>query len=837
VARGKLRIYLGAAPGVGKTYAMLNEGWRRYARGTDVVVGYVETHGRSNTASQLRDLPIVPRHEIPYRGQALEEMDVDAVLARRPVVALVDEMAHTNVPGSRNEKRWQDINELLAAGIDVISTVNIQHLASLNDVVERITGITQRETVPDAVVREADQIELVDMHPEALRRRMAHGNIYPPDKVDAALGHYFRAGNLGALRELALLWVTDRVDEELAAYRKRYGIEEPWETKERIAVALTGAPGGDELLRRASRMAARVNGELIGVHVRSADGYARHEGPGLDAQRQLLAELGGRYAEVTGADVGRALVNFARAENATQLVLGATDRSRWSELVRGSVINRVVRDARPIDVHVMSPSGSEATVMPRGPRRLRPAEVPPRRRQIGWVLGIVGIVALAAGLSPFRSSLGLPGGLLCLLLAVAAVATIGGAPPAAAATVVASLGADFFLTEPIHSFRISRGADIVAVVVFFAVAAIFSVLVDGLARRGIQVTRARAEAEALARLAGRSVVSGAEALPDLVGELRRTFDLDGVAVLVPTEGGWRTLAAAGGPVASRPEDAPFSAELDNDAVLVLAGDALSAEDTRLVAAFVAQLRQAQERMRLEGEAASATELAEANSLRGAILTAVSHDLRTPLASIKAAATSLLSDEVDWDPDQAKAFAKTIDAQSDRLTHLVANLLDMSRIQAGAVKPAIRPVDVEDMLYNAVATLGPVAPSVVIDLAEVLPPVAVDPGLMERALANVMDNAVAWSPPGTAVRVEAGRAGEDVDIRVIDQGPGVPREARERVFEPFQRLGDGAGASAHGIGLGLAVAKGFTQASGGELMVEDTPGGGATFVFSLRRAER
>jgi two-component system sensor histidine kinase KdpD len=377
----------------------------------------------------------------------------------------------------------------------------------------------------------------------------------------------------------------------------------------------------------------------------------------------------------------------------------------------------------------------------------------------------------------------------------------------------------------------------VAVVVFFAVAAIFSVLVDGLARRGIQVTRARAEAEALARLAGRSVVSGAEALPDLVAELRRTFDLDGVAVLVPTEGGWRTLAAAGGPVASRPEDAPFSAELDNDAVLVLAGDALSAEDTRLVAAFVAQLRQAQERMRLEGEAASATELAEANSLRGAILTAVSHDLRTPLASIKAAATSLLSDEVDWDPDQAKAFAKTIDAQSDRLTHLVANLLDMSRIQAGAVKPAIRPVDVEDMLYNAVATLGPVAPSVVIDLAEVLPPVAVDPGLMERALANVMDNAVAWSPPGTAVRVEAGRAGEDVDIRVIDQGPGVPREARERVFEPFQRLGDGAGASAHGIGLGLAVAKGFTRASGGELMVEDTPGGGATFVFSLRRAER
>jgi two-component system sensor histidine kinase KdpD len=833
MSRGKLRIYLGAAPGVGKTFAMLNEGWRRHTRGTDVVVGYVETHGRQNTAAQIRDIPVVPRHLVTYRGQDLEEMDVDAILARRPVVALVDELAHTNVPGSRNEKRWQDINELLDAGIDVISTVNIQHLASLNDVVERITGVTQRETVPDAVVRQADQIELVDMHPEALRRRMAHGNIYPAEKLDAALAHYFRAGNLGALRELALLWVTDRVDEELAAYRQRYGIEEPWETKERIVVALTGAPGGDNLLRRASRMAARVNGELIAVHVRSADGYTHDPAEGLEAQRRLLGELGGRYAEVTGADVGRALANFARAENATRLVLGATQRSRWGELIHGSVINRTIRDAGPIDIQIISPP-EPATALPHSPRRHRPIRVPPRRRQLGWLFGTVGIAAFAAGLSLFRSSLGLPGALLCLLLAVAAVASIGGAPPAAAATLVASLMGDFFFTRPYHSFYIDRAGDVVAIVVFFAVAALLSTLIDRQARRALQVTRARAEAEALARLAGRSVVSGAEALPNLVDDLRRTFDLDGVAVLAPVEHGWRTVAAAGEPVATRPEDAPFSAELAGGTVLVLAGQALSAEDTPLLGAFVAQLRQAQERIQLEEDAATATELAEANSLRGAILAAVSHDLRTPLASIKAAASSMLDEEIEWDPEHARDFAKTIDAQSDRLTHLISNLLDMSRIQAGSFKPAVQPVAVEDVLYRAVGTLGSDGAMVAIDIAEVLPAVAADPGLLERALANVIDNAVGWSPPATPVRVEAAVAGDYVDIRVIDHGPGIPREQRDQLFEPFQRLGDRAGGSPNGIGLGLAVARGFTEAIGGELALEDTPGGGATFVFSLRR---
>src|SRR5712692_7424417 len=305
MARGTLRVYLGAAPGVGKTFAMLNEGRRRASRGTDVVVGLVETHGRANTAAQIGDLEVIPRRKISYRDREFEEMDVDAILDRHPQVALIDEIAHTNVPGSRNEKRWQDVNELLDAGIEVVTTLNMQHLESVNDVVERITGIKQHETIPDAVVRAAEQVELVDMTPEALRRRMAHGNIYPPERIDASLANYFRPGNLAALRELALLWVADKVDESLHDYMEEHGIRGPWETRERVVVAITGAPAGDALIRRAARMAMRAHGELFGVHVRSTDGLAGPPKELLDEHRALLTELGGTYHEIVGDDVGK----------------------------------------------------------------------------------------------------------------------------------------------------------------------------------------------------------------------------------------------------------------------------------------------------------------------------------------------------------------------------------------------------------------------------------------------------------------------------------------------------------------------------------------------------
>ena len=331
--RGKLRVYLGAAPGVGKTYAMLGEGHRRAERGTDVVVGFVETHGRQHTAEMVEGLEVVPRRTLAYRGTTFEEMDVDAVLARRPKVALVDELAHTNVPGSRNAKRWQDIEELLAAGIDVITTVNIQHLESVNDVVEKITGVPQRETVPDAVVRAADQIELEDMTAEALRRRLAHGNVYAPEKIDAALSNYFRAGNLNALRELALLWTADRVDDALQQYREKHDITGTWEARERVVVALTGGPEGETLIRRAARIAARSSGgDLLAVHVARSDGLSGASQGALAAQRLLVESLGGTYHQVLGDDVPQALLAFARAENATQLVLGDSRRPSLARL-------------------------------------------------------------------------------------------------------------------------------------------------------------------------------------------------------------------------------------------------------------------------------------------------------------------------------------------------------------------------------------------------------------------------------------------------------------------------------------------------------------------------
>jgi len=848
MARGKLRIYLGAAPGVGKTYAMLNEGWRSHSRGKDVVVGYVETYDRPNTRAQIRDLEILPRKKIEYRGQVFEEMDIDGLLARHPEVALVDELAHTNVPGSRNAKRWQDVEELLEAGVNVISTVNIQHLESLNDVVERITGVAQRETIPDAEVRKSDQIELVDMSAEALRRRMAHGNVYPPEKVNAALSNYFREGNLAALRELALMWVADRVDESLHDYRQRHGIAMPWETRERVIVALDGSPVGEHLIRRGARMAARTKGELLAVHVRSADGLSRRSLDHLARQRELLAELEGRYIEITGGDVAEALTKFARAENATQLILGAPQKTRWSELFHGSIINRVVRLAGPIDVHVISSTDeAEHEVLPRPIRRRHLAPLPHRRRQAALALGLVGAPLLAAILAPVRPSLGTTGSLLPFLLLVVGVAIIGGAVPALIVAVLAFGVADWFFIPPLHRLTISHPVDAVALVAFLSIAVAVSAVGERAARRAVLATRSQAEAEALARLAASSVLSvGGEALPNLVAQLRETFGLTAVAVLSPVgpdpsgngsgSPGWKVEASAGDPVPTSPEDASFSAALDEGSVLALAGGELVGEDSRLLNSFVAQLRVAQAGRRLQEQAASAGELAESNALRTALLAAVSHDLRTPLASIKASASSLLSDEVQWSPDAIQGFARTIEGEADRLNAVVSNLLDMGRLQTGALHLKLRAVGLEEVVSGALGSLSREVSGLSVDVPDTLPAVEADPALLERSVANVVENALSWSPPGRSVRVEAGEVGDRVDLRVIDQGPGIPMGERERVFQPFQRLGDGGRVAPNGVGLGLAVARGFVEAMGGELVVEDTPGGGTTMVLSLRRSE-
>jgi two-component system sensor histidine kinase KdpD len=828
VARGKLRVYLGAAPGVGKTFAMLNEARRRCARGADVAVGFVETHGRPKTAEQIEGLEVMPRRKIEYRGSTFEEMDVDAILRRHPAQVLVDELAHTNVPGSKHEKRWQDVEDLLDAGINVISTVNVQHLESVNDVVERITGVQQRETLPDEVVRRADQVELVDMSPEALRRRMAHGNIYPAEKVDAALANYFRPGNLAALRELALLWVADKVDEGLQQYMEDHGITASWETRERIVVAMTGAPGGEHLVRRAARMATRAKGELLGVHVLSGEGLAGSP-PGLLAtHRRLLEDLGGTYHEVVGADPAKTLVNFARAEHATQLVLGASRKTRVSELIQGSVISRVARASGDIDVHVISTrNDGEARAAPHS--RLQVAlGLTARRQLLGALTAIVLLPLLTLALAHDRDRLTLPTDLLLYLLVVVVVAAIGGAWVASATAVVAFLLANWYFTPPIHTWTIADTENLIALVVFVGVAGVVSALVTLAARRSLEANRARGEATSLVGLAG-ALMNDDDPLPSIMHQLLATFRLDAVAVLrrLP-DSQWTVVAEAGTQTLFTPDDATATSELPGGDVFAYQGGHLTSDDLRVLNAFIAQIAAALANRELRVEAGQAVAIAEADALRTALLRAVSHDLRTPLASIKAASSTLLAEDLHFDEPTARQLYETIDEEVDRLTELVNNLLAMSRLQAGTMRLATTDVGLDEVVGRALVSLGERAAKVEVEVPDSLPRIRVDPALVERSIANVVDNALSWSPPREPVVVEGAVVGRELMLRVVDRGPGIPVAERERIFQPFQRLDDGA--TRAGIGLGLAVARGFAEAVGGELRAEDTPGGGTTMTF-------
>ncbi len=831
--RGTLRIYLGAAPGVGKTYDMLNEGNRLRQHGTDVVVGFVETHGRDETAAQIRDLEVVPRKRLTYRGASFEEMDTDAVLARKPAVALVDELAHTNVPGSRHEKRWQDVDDLLDAGIDVIGTLNIQHLESVNDVVAGITGVRQRETIPDAWVRTAEQIELVDLTPDQLRRRLAYGNVYAAEKIDAALRNYFRPGNLAALREIALLWTADRVDEALQRYRQEMGIVGEWETRERVVVALTGDEGGDTLIRRAARITGRARGDLLGVHVETSDGLAEQRPAHLDQDRKLLEGLGGTYVEVVGADVATALLQVARAENASQIVLGATRRTRWSELVRGSVINRVIRDSGDIDVHVISRMDEEEISRPKRPRRLsrRPLSL---RRQVGaLLLAGVTLPVLTAVLILQRENVGLPSVLLLYLLVAVVVATVGGIGPAVVAALGALLLADFYFTEPYGSLAIRGMEETLGIIAFLVVAGLVSVLVDQSARRSLEAARARSEAEALARLAA---PGGADTDPltVIVEGLCSTFDLEAVAVLHRDDGqGWVVEAAAGERPPSSPDEGTDTIAVGHNAAVVLrAGPGgVPAEDRRVLSAYASRIGSALRDRELSARASEASTLADANALRTALLSAVSHDLRTPLSTIKASVTSLLERDVDWPPSEVERFLRTIADETDRLNRLVGNLLDMSRLSAGALELSVRPVGLDEVLPAALTGLPRYDARVVVDVPETLPLVLADPALLERAIANLVENALQHSPGDGKVRLQADRVDGMVELRIVDRGPGIPERERERVFRPFQRLND---SGPQGTGLGLAIARGFIEAMGGTLTIDDTPGGGTTVAIRLRR---
>ncbi|MFI9227167.1 ATP-binding protein [Streptomyces rimosus] len=829
---GRLKVFLGAAPGVGKTYRMLDEGRRRAARGTRVVA-FAECHGRASTEAMLDGLDVLPR---PTRGDGGAEFtaaDLDRVLELRPHVVLIDELAHTNAPGSRHAKRWQDVEELLAAGIDVVATLNIQHLDSLSDVVEKITGVPQDETVPDAFVRRADQIELVDLPAEGLRRRMAHGNIYPPEKVDAALSHYFRLGNLTALRELALLWVAGRVDEALRKYRDEHRIGRVWETRERVVVALTGGAEGATLIRRAARIVSRSSGDLLAVHITRSHDLVGSSPAALAGQRQLTESLGGSYHSVVGDDVPTALLDFARSQNATQLVIGASRRGRLRRLLtRRGVGETVVERSGDIDVHTVTHEHAG-----QGRRWAAPGSGLPRSRRVagpvaGLVLPLLLTLVLRAVSGPL--ALNLTSEALLFLLTVLGVACIGGVVSALLASVTTSLLLNLYFIPPIGHFTYAEANIVVAQAALTTVAVTVAAIVDRSLRLNRRAARATAEAESLISLAG-GILRGDRAVPVLLERTRETFGMDSIA-LRPRDGE-ADSGAAGGPPSEGGDDRETRVAIGEDSVLVLKGRRLPASEHRVLTAFAAHLTAAVERARLAEAAAEVEPVKAADRMRTALLAAVGHDLRTPLSGCWAAISSLRSRDVDFSAEDREELLATAEESLAKLSRLVDNLLDMSRLQAGALTLRLEPVALTEVLPAALDTLPGSPPAAVAHVAtlglETAPDVLADPPLLERVLANLVSNAVRHSPAGRPVTIGASALAGRVELRITDRGPGIRPPDRERAFEPFQRLGDTDNTT--GLGLGLALSRGLTEAMGGTLTPEDTPGGGLTMVVSLPAA--
>ena len=822
MTRGRLRVMLGAAPGVGKTYAMLEEGRRLAASGKDVVVAVVETHGRAATSALVEGLTVLPRRSIEHRGIALEEMDLDGVLARQPDIALVDELAHTNAPGSLHEKRWQDVDTILDAGIDVISTVNIQHIESLNDVVRQITGITQRETIPDAVLRGADQIELVDLAPQALRDRLSAGVVYPAARVDAALSNYFRLGNLTALRELALLWLADEVDSALRKYRAEKGIASPWNARERVVVALTGGKEGETLLRRGARIASRSSGgELFAVHVTTSDGLAEANPGILAAQKALVETLGGTYHQVIGEQIPRALVEFARSVDATQLVIGVSRRGTLARLLTGAGTSAtVIRESGDIDVHVVTHSEAGSRTLP-----TLGGALSVRRRLAGALLALVGLPVLTWILGALRNPDSITSDVLAFQLFVVVVALVGGIWPAVVSAIAAGLLLDYFFVDPLYTITITQPLHLLALIIFVVVAVLVSIVVDQSSRRSRMAARAAAESETLATIAG-SVLGGQDALDALISRLRESFGMTSVI-----------LFSNDAPIYSA-IDHEQAAETDIDttfpigdhATLRLHGRELPASDRRILGAFLSQIEAALRQRELATEAESMRPVAEADRLRTALLAAVGHDLRRPLAAATAAVTALRSADVKLSKADRDELLETAEVSLDSLASLVTKLLDASRLQAGVLGVSMSSVALDEVVGGALEELGLSPGEVQLELASGLRPVRADAVLLQRAVVNLLANALRFSPPDSVPVIATSEFGDRAQLRVIDAGPGIPPERREDVFVAFQRLGDTDNTT--GVGLGLALSKGFVEAMGGTLEAEDTPGGGLTMVVEL-----
>ncbi|MGV0111775.1 DUF4118 domain-containing protein [Arthrobacter sp. CP30] len=827
MTRGRLRVFLGAAPGVGKTYTMLEEGRRLRGEGRDVVVAVVETHGRRATEAMADGLEVLPRRTVNHRGVHLTDLDLEGVLARRPEIALVDELAHTNAPGTGHEKRWQDVEALLDAGIDVMSTINVQHIESLNDVVERITGVPHRETIPDEVLRRADQVEVVDLAPEALRGRLSSGCIYPSGRIDAALSNYFRVGNLTALRELALLWLADEVDSALQRYRAEQGIDDKWEARERVVVALTGGPEGRTLLRRGARIASRsAGGQLLAVHVTNQDGLRDADPAELAAQRALVQKLGGTYHEVVGDQTSKALVDFAKGANASQLVIGVSRRSRLAALFTGPGIGAtVIRESGEIDVHMVTHAAA-------GRRFALPhagGALSWRRRALGALVALVGGPLLTLLLTLLQSEESITGDVLSYQLLVIVVALIGGIWPALFAAVLSGLTLDFFFIDPVRTLTIGEPAHFTALILYIVNAVLVSYVVDQAARRTRAASRAAAESELLATIAG-GVLRGQDTLQALVTRTREAFGLDTVQLRL-ADG---TLLSKATSLPPSPGQAdPVTVPVGERAVLELVGRPLAAADRRLLAVITTQLDTALEYRDLSRAASKIGPLAEADRVRTALLAAVGHDLRRPLTAATTAVTSLRSANITFSPHEQGALLETAEQSLGTLSNLVTDLLDASRIQAGVLGIVLESMRPEDVILPALEELDLGPGEIELDLPAEPQLLLADAVLLQRVLVNLLSNAIRYASHGEPPVLSVSDFGGRTELRIIDSGPGIPDNRKDQVLMPFQRLGDTDNDT--GLGLGMALSKGFVEGMGGRLSLEDTPGGGLTSVVSLRRA--
>lgn len=844
--RGRLKIFLGAAPGVGKTYEMLSQGAARRRDGLDVVIGVVETHGRAETQALVDGFEIIPRRQVEHRGRMLQEMDLDAILARRPALVLVDELAHTNAPGSRHDKRYQDVEEILAAGIDVWTTLNIQHVESLNDVVAQITRIRVRETVPDAWIDGADEIELIDLTPEDLQKRLAEGKVYIRDQARRAVDHFFKPGNLTALRELALRRTAQRVDDQMLGYMRAHAITGPWAAGERIMVCVSEAPNGEALIRYARRVADRLGARWTAVYI---EGSRHHRLDEADRDRiaraLLLAEkLGGETVTLPANDIVAELLTYARRNNITQIVIGKSDRSRWFEMLHGSVVHDLLRKSGSISVHVMA--GEEAQP---GEERIqtRPADAGLDLRPYLVAAVGVAVTTAAAHLVAFAASTNSIA--LVFLIPVLFCAARYGLGPSIFASLLSVLAVNFFFLDPLYTLFIADPANVTALVFFLVVAVVTSNLQS---RARLQARAAAARARATAELFGFSrklaaIASADDLLWAAAYQIASMLKLR-VVVLMPQDGSLQVVA--GYPPEDRIEEAERAAAqwswandrpagrgadtlpggkwlflpwrtasgqigvvgIDRDQP----GPLLSPDDQRLLDSLMDQAAVAIERVRLAKDVDEVRVVAETERLRAALLTSISHDLRTPLASIIGAISSLRRHDAALDPKARSELMETAEDEAERLNRFVGNLLDMTRLESGVLQPKLEATEVAEVVGAAADRSKALVARhrLVLDIAPDLPLTLLDPILLEQVLVNLIDNAAKYAPAGTTITVSA-RDEKGLVLRVLDEGDGIPEDKLEAIFDKFHRIHHGDSAQA-GTGLGLAICRGFVETMGGRV---------------------